>query len=140
MLGERNMVAPLASQFAVNGFVAVTVEYRLVREAAWPAQQADVVSAIEWVAANADRLGIDAARIVVGGSSAGGHLALMATAQLAGSGKVAAVLSLFSASELTLDQPAPQGMFAAPQLVGPDADSEQLRAASPLHQLTVDFR
>lgn len=139
LLGERNMVAPLANQFAANGFVAITVEYRLVREAAWPAQQEDIVAAVEWTVANAERLGIDPARVVVGGSSAGGHLALMAAAALAGSGKVAAVLSLFSASELTLAQPAPKGMFGAPQLVGPTASAEQLRAASPLHQVAAGF-
>ncbi len=139
MLGERAMVTPLAVELAAQGFLAVPVEYRLVREAAWPAQSDDVAAAIDWLAANADRLGIDADRIVVGGGSAGGHLALMATAALGGKAKVAAVLSLFSASELTLEQPAPKGMFGAPQLVGPDASPEALRAASPLHQVDANF-
>lgn len=139
MLGERAMVTPLAMEFAAQGFLAVPVEYRLVKEAQWPAQSDDVAAAVDWLAANADRLGIDADRIVVGGGSAGGHLALMATAALGGKAKVAAVLSLFSASELTLEQPAPKGMFGAPQLVGPDASPEDLRAASPLHQVDAHF-
>ena len=139
MLGERGMLAPLAAQFAKQGFLAVLVEYRLVREAAWPAQRDDVVAATEWVRANADRLGIEADRVVLGGASAGGHLALMATAALGGKASVSAVISLFSASELTLEQPAPKGMFGAPQLVGPDASAEALAAASPLHQISADF-
>ena len=139
MLGERGMVAPLAAQFAAQGFLAATVEYRLVKEAPWPAQRDDVVAAIEWVAANAAKLGVDEGRIVVGGTSAGGHLALMATAALGGKSRVAAVLSLFSASELTLEQPAPKGTFGAPQLVGPDASADALAAASPLHQVDANF-
>lgn len=139
MLGERSMIAPLAAQFAAQGFLAVPVEYRLVKEAAWPAQRDDVVAAVEWVAANAAKLGIDADRIVIGGGSAGGHLALMATAALGGKARIAAVLSLFSASELTLEQPAPKGMFGAPQLVGPDASAQALAAASPLHQVDAGF-
>ena len=139
IVGERGMITPLAEQFAAQGYLAIPVEYRLVREAPWPAQRDDVVAAIEWVSANAGNLGIDANRIVVGGGSAGGHLALMATAQLGGRERVAAVLSLFSASELSLEQPAPAGMFAAPQLVGADASSEALRAASPLHRVDANF-
>ena len=139
MLGERGMIAPLAAQFAAQGFLAIPVEYRLVKEAPWPAQCDDVVAAIEWVAANAGSLGIDADRIVVGGASAGGHLALMATAALGGKAKVAAVLSLFSASELSLEQPAPKGKFGATQLVGPQASDEALRAASPLYQVNAQF-
>ena len=139
MVGERGMITPLAAQFAAQGYLAVPVEYRLVKEAPWPAQRDDVAAAVEWVAANAAKLGIDADRIVVGGGSAGGHLALMATAALGGKARVAAVLSLFSASELTLQQPAPAGTFGAPQLVGPDASGEALRAASPLHQVDGTF-
>lgn len=139
MLGERGMVAPLANAFAARGFLAVPVEYRLVREAPWPAQRDDIVAAAQWVAANAADLGIDAGRIVLAGSSAGGHLALMAAAALGGKARIGAVVSLFSASELTLDQPAPKGTFAAPQLVGPDASAEALAAASPLHQVNADF-
>lgn len=139
MAGERGMIAPLAQQFADRGYLAVTPEYRLVGEAAWPAQLDDVVAATEWVADNADHLGVDVDRIVIGGSSAGGHLALMATAKLGGKARIAAVLSLFSASELTLEQPAPKGAFGAVQLVGPGAGETELKAASPLHQVNEAF-
>lgn len=139
IVGEKLMIAPVAMQLASQGFLAVAVEYRLVREAPWPAQMDDVVAATNWVAENAARLGIDADRIVLAGASAGGHLALMATAKLGGKAKVAAVISLFSASELTLEQPAPKGKFGAPQLVGPDASDAALQTASPLFQVDGNF-
>lgn len=139
MFGERGSLAPLASQFAAQGFLAIPVEYRLVKEAQWPAQQDDVVAATNWVIHHAEELGVDADRIVLAGASAGGHLALMATTALGGKAKVAAVISLFSASELTVEQPAPKGTFGAAQLVGPDADAKALQAASPLHQVNADF-
>src|SRR2546428_11708431 len=46
-------------------------------EAPWPAQIHDVKATIRWMRANSERLGIDPAAIVVGGKSAGGHLALL---------------------------------------------------------------
>lgn len=58
-------------------FVGVSIGYRLSGEAVWPAQIHDCKAAIRWLRANADSLGIDADRIGVMGSSAGGHLVAM---------------------------------------------------------------
>ena len=139
IVGDRHMMEGIASQFAAKGFLAVAVEYRLVREAHWPAQLDDVTAAVRWTADNAARLGIDADRIVLAGGSAGGHLALMAAASLRAKPRVAAVLSLFAASELTVDPTPAKGQFNAALLLGPDANEAVLRAASPLHQITADF-
>ncbi|WP_321390692.1 alpha/beta hydrolase [Emcibacter sp.] len=139
ILGERGMMAPLASQFAAQGFLAAAVEYRLVREAAWPAQLDDVTTAVRWIADNAGDLGIDADRIVVAGASAGGHLALMAAVELNKESKVAAVLSLFSASELTVSQAHEKGKFNAAMLLGPDASDDAVTAASPYYQVGAGF-
>lgn len=139
MVGDRAMMGALGAEFAGRGFLAVAVEYRLVKEAPWPAQRDDVVAAARWVAENAATLGIDADRIVIAGASAGGHLALMATAALGGKAKVAAVVSLFSASELSNENPPPKGAFMGAALVGPEAGAEALRAVSPLHQVNADF-
>lgn len=138
-MGDRAMMAPIATQFAAKGFLAVAVEYRLVPEAPWPAQRDDVMAAMRWVADNADRLGIDADRIAILGNSAGAHLAMLAQAGLGGAPRAAAIISLFGVSELGLNPKPGSGLFDAAMLLGPAASDEAIRAASPLHQLTSDF-
>lgn len=63
------------------GMAAVNVEYRVARQAHAPAAVEDARCALRWVMRYAGDHGIDPARIVVSGDSAGGHLAL-ATALL----------------------------------------------------------
>lgn len=58
------------------GFNVVNVEYRLGRVARAPAAVEDCRCALRWVVRNAEAYGIDPARLVVTGRSAGGHLSL----------------------------------------------------------------
>ena len=53
----------------------VSVEYRMAPEHRSPAAAEDTCAAINWVAANAEELGIDPTRIILGGPSGGGGLA-----------------------------------------------------------------
>lgn len=55
-------------------YVGVSVGYRLTNEAQWPAQIHDCKAAIRWIKANAKEYGLDASKIGVWGTSAGGHL------------------------------------------------------------------
>ena len=61
-----------------RGYTSVSANYRLQQESLWPAQIHDTKAAIRWTRANAERIGVDANRIVVAGYSAGGMLSLMA--------------------------------------------------------------
>ncbi len=57
------------------GCMGVSVEYRLAPETPYPGPLEDCYAALRWVVANAADLGIDAARLGIGGASAGGGLA-----------------------------------------------------------------
>ena len=58
-------------------YAGVTIGYRLSQHAKWPAQIHDCKAAIRWIRANAKKYGLDADRIAVHGTSAGGHLVAM---------------------------------------------------------------
>jgi triacylglycerol lipase len=69
-----------------NGWVGVTITYRLAPEHTWPAGAQDVAAAVDWVRRNIAGYGGDPARIVVAGHSAGCvHVASYITGQGGGS-------------------------------------------------------
>ncbi|MBI1249304.1 alpha/beta hydrolase fold domain-containing protein [bacterium] len=55
-------------------YAAVSIGYRLTGVASWPAQINDCQAGLRWVKANAEKYNWDPNRIVLWGSSAGGHL------------------------------------------------------------------
>jgi acetyl esterase len=76
VMGSNHSFEPLARELShASGAAVVAVEYRLAPESPPPAQFDDAYAATEWVAAQAERLGLDPRRLAVAGDSAGGSLA-----------------------------------------------------------------
>lgn len=76
VMGSNHSFEPLARELAhASGAAVVAVEYRLAPESPPPAQFDDAYAATEWVAAQANTLGLDGRRLAIVGDSAGGSLA-----------------------------------------------------------------
>ncbi len=65
-------------EWARVGFFAMSIDYRLIGCTPTPACYQDVLCAIRWVHAHADKYPIDTRRIFLIGQSAGGHLVALA--------------------------------------------------------------
>ncbi|MEO1834918.1 MAG: alpha/beta hydrolase fold domain-containing protein [Akkermansiaceae bacterium] len=66
-----------AIEYAQKGYVCITVNYRLVDEAPFPACVNDVKNAVRWLRANAKKYNLDPKRIGAYGNSAGAHIVCM---------------------------------------------------------------
>ena len=60
-----------------HGYAIASIDYRLSTEIPFPAQIQDCNAALNFILAHATNYGINPKRFVVGGGSAGGHLALL---------------------------------------------------------------
>jgi acetyl esterase/lipase len=76
------------------GCVVVSVDYRLAPEHPYPEPLDDCYQALAWVASHGSELGIDPARIVIGGASAGGGLAAAVALQARDRGEVKVAFQL----------------------------------------------
>lgn len=136
------------------GYAVASVDYRLSSQAQFPAMIHDLKAAIRFLRAEGNRLGLkDTSRIVIAGSSAGGHLAAVVGvtngvkelegtvgAHLASSSAVQGTISFFGASDLLsiLGQSTPKGReFRGPALellLGglPQDKPELAKLASPV--------
>jgi acetyl esterase/lipase len=74
--GSKDTLNERILPFAGHGYVAIAAQYRLLGQSPWPGMLEDAKTAIRWTRANAARLNIDPARIIIVGYSAGGYLAL----------------------------------------------------------------
>ena len=68
----------LMSHLAQQGWVCLSVNYRVSPHNRWPAHITDVKTAIAWARANVDRFGGDRNFVAIAGCSAGGHLSALA--------------------------------------------------------------
>jgi acetyl esterase/lipase len=75
--GDKWSVITHAQEMAREGFVVMTINYRLAPKFQWPAQWDDCRQALRWLSEHAEQWKVDVERIGTWGYSAGGHLALM---------------------------------------------------------------
>jgi acetyl esterase/lipase len=75
--GDRESVANVGEALAARGIVVVVASYRLTPQVVHPAHVQDAAAAVAWTLAHVADHGGDPARVVVGGHSAGGHLAAL---------------------------------------------------------------
>ena len=139
--------------FPENGIPTASIEFRQSTEAKFPAQIHDIKAAIRFLRANAATYGYNAEKVVIVGSSSGGHLASLTgvtheNAELEGkvggylqqSSSVQAIIDYYGATNLTtiLAQSTPFGLNvrkpALELLLGsePDKNIELARLASPV--------
>lgn len=107
VIGDLDTHEVVCQKLAHEGeLIVISVDYRLAPEHRFPAAVDDAVTATRWVAANARDLGIDAARLVVGGDSAGGNLAaVVALAARDGGPKLAGQMLVYPATEFSRKHP-----------------------------------
>ena len=105
VIGDLDSHDVVCRQLADAGeLIVISVDYRLAPEHKFPAATDDAIAATKWVAAHARELGIDAARLSIGGDSAGGNLtAVTALAARDGDGpKIAGQVLIYPAVDFAL--------------------------------------
>ena len=146
-----------ALRFLHKGYAVASINYRLSQHAIFPAQIEDCKAAIRWLRANSKKYGLDANRIGVWGSSAGGHLvALLGTTgdvkafdkgqNLKFSSRVQAVCDFFGPTDFTKIGKFPSRMkHDAPdspesKLIGGPVleNKEACRRANPITYISKD--
>lgn len=124
--------------FANQGYVVISIQYRLAPRWKWPAQLEDVQLALDWIRSHESSYEGDADRIALVGRSAGGHLALLAA--YTDKRGVRAVVSYYGPTDLTAgwnDPPKPDPASIRPLLEAfmggtPEQQPTRYREASPI--------
>lgn len=139
--GERQYLEHVATGLARAGYVAATIDYRLSRQALFPAALEDVRQALGWLRREHRRFGLDPDRVALLGASAGAHLATLA-AVTEGPSRVQALVNLDGVVDMVSpearhfeDRPDKPSLFGL-WIGGRYADYPALwRQASPMQQL-----
>lgn len=77
LVGSKENERVMAQHLALNGYVGVSVSYRLGFVAPYPAAVIDLKDAVKWLKKNAKKYHIDPNKIAVLGASAGAQLATL---------------------------------------------------------------
>ena len=92
---------PYTAWLARHGYAVATIDYGLVPQDVWPAQQRNVLTALAVLRKHAAELGLDPQKFVLLGRSAGAQLAL-ATAYAARDPGIRGVIAFYGPSDLRL--------------------------------------
>jgi len=136
--GDRTQLRGYGILLGRLGYTCLACEYRLAPGSKWPAQIDDVNTALRYLHAQAPGLGVEPAKIAVSGNSAGGHLALMAAAQM--DSPIAAVIAFYPPTNFL--GPSLKALGAPSSLTylfGPDVSDARLTAASPVTYADATF-
>lgn len=149
--GDRTAgsMAALGRALAEAGFVAFSIDYRLVKEgeSGWenqyPVPIDDCRRAVRWIREHASEYGADATKLGAAGDSAGGHLvSMLGTTDADGepSSRVQAVVDIYGPADLTGDYRTVNiGDLNVQELVDSFVPTPEVKhAASP--QLHIDDR
>ena len=103
-IGSLNSCGNFCNSMAASGRMKVlAVDYRLAPEHPFPQGLGDCTEAVEYAAAHAAKLGIDAGRISIGGDSSGGNLAIATALSPGCHGKIAATLLFYPVTKAYAD-------------------------------------
>lgn len=139
-----------------QGYAIASIDYRVAPESRFPAQIQDCNAALNFILAHATNYGINPKRFVVGGGSAGGHLALLLGLARDEQGfgadasiKPLAILDFFGPADfnkmlddlktihsgkgIVLFQDAGTKLFGAPV----DQSSDEAKVASPINYVSA---
>ena len=108
VIGDLDSHDVVCRKLADEGeLMVVSVDYRLAPEHKFPAAVDDAIAATKWIAENARQFGIDAARLMVGGDSAGGNLAaVVAISARDGNGPdIAGQVLIYPATDFAMTHP-----------------------------------
>lgn len=132
------------ADLSARGYVVASLEYRLSKEAPFPAAIDDVRTAIRYLRANAQRFGLDGSHVAVWGGSAGGQLAALAALQCGSaptgddknnagqSDCVQAGVGWYGVYDFaTMPQAIANAENAYLDCVKPDCPADRIKAASP---------
>ena len=135
---KESMLERFCLPFVEYGFVVANVEYRLAQSATAPAAVNDVLEAAKWFRDHAAGYKVDPNQIIVTGSSAGAHLAMMVgmapeSAGLGPSVKIAAIINFYGISDVPDQLQGPHLQTYAVTWVPEQADRMELaKKLSPI--------
>ena len=144
--GSRQVHTNLIFEYAKRGYVAATVQYRLVPAGRFPAQIEDVKCAVRHLRANSEKYRLDPNRIGATGFSAGAHLSMLLGTMgpkdgLEGNGgspdqssQVQAVVAYFGPTDMSATDFPPIVVGMINELVNatPEENPDARKRASPL--------